>query len=119
VKANDKELVKKLKMEDERLQQRVAALGARIRRYNEAAKRREEGALFAANQKNFYRQLEKGGTNESIRQDPPSASSMTTFWSGNWSASKQHSEDAYCIADEVESCVVLPDMPPAFWYYSG
>jgi hypothetical protein len=85
VKANEKELVKKLKMEDERLRQSVTALGARIRRYNEAAKRR--GALFAANQKNFYRQLEKGGTNESIRQDPPSASSMTTFWSDNWSAS--------------------------------
>jgi hypothetical protein len=59
VKANDKELVKKLKMEDERLRQRVEALGARIRRYNEAAKKREEGALFAANQKGFYRQLEK------------------------------------------------------------
>jgi hypothetical protein len=39
VKANDKELVKKLKMEDERLRQRVAALNARIRRYNEAAKK--------------------------------------------------------------------------------
>jgi hypothetical protein len=36
---------------------------------------------------------------------------MTTFWSGFWSASKQHSEDAYWIADEVESCAELPDMP--------
>jgi hypothetical protein len=38
VKVNDKDLAKKLKLEDERLRQRVAALGARIRRYNEAAK---------------------------------------------------------------------------------
>jgi hypothetical protein len=37
---------------------------------------------------------------------------MTTFWSGIWSASKQHSEDAHWIADEVESCAELPDMPP-------
>jgi hypothetical protein len=33
VKANDRELVKKLKMEDERLRQKVAALVARIRGY--------------------------------------------------------------------------------------
>jgi hypothetical protein len=37
---------------------------------------------------------------------------MTTFWSGIWSTSKQHSEDAYWIADEVESCAELPNMPP-------
>jgi hypothetical protein len=55
VKTNDKELVKKLKMDNERLRQRVAALSVRIWRYNEAARRREEGALFAANKKSFYR----------------------------------------------------------------
>jgi hypothetical protein len=81
VKANDKELVKKLKIEDERLRQRVAALGARIRQYNEAAKRREEEALFAANQNSVYRILEKGGSNESNKQISPSAFNMTTFWS--------------------------------------
>jgi hypothetical protein len=37
---------------------------------------------------------------------------MTTFWEGIWSSSKQHSEDAYWIVGEVESCAELPDMPP-------
>jgi uncharacterized small protein (DUF1192 family) len=74
-------------MKVERLQQSVAALGARIRRYKEAARRRGEGALFAANQKSFYRKLVKGGTNESISQDHLSVFSVTILWSGIWSAS--------------------------------
>jgi hypothetical protein len=90
VKANEKELVKKLKMEDERLRQRVATLVARIRLYNEAAKRREELVLFAANQKSFYRQLEKGGQNKASDRIPHLPPVRTPFWSGIWSASKQH-----------------------------
>jgi hypothetical protein len=40
VKASDKELVTKIKMEDVRLQQRAATLGSKIKQYNKAARRR-------------------------------------------------------------------------------
>jgi hypothetical protein len=73
VKASVKELVKKLKMEDERLRQRIADLGARIRRYNEAAKRRESGALFPANQAFLpnLRKVEQTKASDKISHLPP------------------------------------------------
>jgi hypothetical protein len=51
LKANDKEMVKKLKMEDEIFRQTVAELGVKIGRYNEAAKRR--GSFVRSKPKEF------------------------------------------------------------------
>ncbi|XP_039276066.1 uncharacterized protein LOC111055986 [Nilaparvata lugens] len=101
----DKFFLQKLREEDEHLRQRIAALGSRIRRYNEAAKRRKDETDFATRQRDLYRQLE--GDKGSTQQHFPDKKSMEEFWGGIWSVPKQHSQ-SYWLQDEN---VALQDVP--------
>lgn len=114
VRRTQDDLERRLKMEDERLRQRIVALGARIRRYNEAATRKKENNLFSSNQKGFYRYLESRGTSDNDDMNLPSASAMKDFWSEIWSIPKQHAEEAYWIQQEEYACRNIPEMSEVF-----
>ncbi|GLH09442.1 Protein of unknown function, partial [Gryllus bimaculatus] len=57
---NLKDIDTRLKDEEERLKQKMHAHGARIRQFDEAAKRRQQQSAFAFDQKKLYSQLQNG-----------------------------------------------------------
>lgn len=50
----------KIRLAADNLKQKIKALGARLRRYNERTKRYRNNLLYYANQKEFFRNLEEG-----------------------------------------------------------
>lgn len=62
------QMVKKLKEEDERLRQRIAALRNRIRRYKNTSKSRREESVFSTDQKSFYQLLDQDNQQESQKE---------------------------------------------------
>ncbi|KAF4527480.1 hypothetical protein B566_EDAN014118 [Ephemera danica] len=109
LRSDDKEYEKKLREKEECLKQRIAALGARIRRYNEAAKRRQQDSLFASDQKFFYRTMD-GECQEQHSTLLPTEASLANFWSGIWSEPKRHDENAYWLRHEEDACRAIPQM---------
>ncbi|KAF4523205.1 hypothetical protein B566_EDAN002466 [Ephemera danica] len=95
---SDKAYEKKLSEKEEWLKHRIAALGARIRRYNEAAKRRQQERLFATDQKLFYRKLERETEDEQPQQFPSTAS-LKDYWAGIWTDPKLHDQSAPWLRD--------------------
>ncbi|KAF4531351.1 hypothetical protein B566_EDAN017257 [Ephemera danica] len=87
----------------EKEKSRIAARGARIRRYNEAAKRRQQDGLFVSDQKLFHRTLD----GECQEQHPtllPTEASLGNFWSCISSEPKRHDENAYWLRHEEDAC---------------
>lgn len=50
LRVTSRDIEKRYREDDERLKQRIAALGARIRRYDGVSKRRQQEKAFAVNQ---------------------------------------------------------------------
>ncbi|CAB3374463.1 Hypothetical predicted protein [Cloeon dipterum] len=91
----------------EYLKQRIAALGSRIRRFNESSKRRREEKMFRENRKQFFRKLEG---QKQVEGEMPSKESLQEFWAGIWSEPKEHDEGSSWIGDVKEKCEDLTHM---------
>lgn len=89
------------------LKQKIAALGCRLRRYNESEKRRKQNKQFITNQKLFLRAL-------STQKEEPDralvkADEMYNFWNNIWGNEQEH-QDAYWIKEEIHRTQDLPKM---------
>ena len=101
---------RKLRQHEEYLKQRVAALGARIRRYNEAAKRRQDERLFEKNQKLFFRKLEVQEVKQ-LSTKLPSEQEAFNFWSNIWSDDVNYNENASWLEEIENNTLNVPEMP--------
>lgn len=91
------------------LKQKIAALGCRLRRYNESEKRRTQNRLFSNNQKIFYRSLNDRYHDDCEELVDPDK--MFNFWHGIWGNARHH-KDAYWIKDEMNRVNTVPEMNP-------
>ncbi|KAL0274582.1 UNVERIFIED_CONTAM: hypothetical protein PYX00_002681 [Menopon gallinae] len=88
------------------LTQKLSVLSERLRRFKEAAKRREHNAQFSKNPKGFYRSLNPASQGEPTK--PPHPTEMHAFWSNIWSRRVEHNRQAPWIAEFQEK---LEDTP--------
>lgn len=108
IKYGTEESTKKLKIHLDYLKQKIAALGCRIRRYNERCQRYQQNQQFRFNQKSFYRALSEAGQSSG---SPPDQNTMAAFWSEIWSQPKNHTEE-YWLQQEVDRVQNVPQMAP-------
>ena len=71
----------------EKLKQRIVAIAAKVRRYQERVDKFEQN-MFQNNQRQFYRELNQEG--ERCDDDPPVAEVSKKFWGDVWSESVDH-----------------------------
>ena len=81
--------VKRLNVVTEELKQRITAIAAKVRRYQE---RVDSHRQFENNQRQFYRQLDE--EKERCDDDQPVAEESKQFWGNIWSQSADHKKDA-------------------------
>jgi hypothetical protein len=89
------------------LKQKIAALGKRLRRYNQTTKRHTQNRLFRTNQHKFYASL---GEEAIVINDVPDKTSMVEFWSGIWSTPAQYNQSAEWLNEEEKACEVIRKM---------
>ncbi|KAL0271977.1 UNVERIFIED_CONTAM: hypothetical protein PYX00_005123 [Menopon gallinae] len=89
------------------LTQKLSVLSERLRRFKEAAKRRERNAQFSKNPEGFYRSLNPANQGEPT--EPPHPTEMHAFWSNIWSGRVEHNRQAPWIAEFQEK---QEDIPP-------
>jgi hypothetical protein len=111
MKMSDRGFDNELRIEDDRLKQRIATLGSRIRRYNKSAKRRKENLLFLKDQQKVYRQLEQENRVDQP-QKPSNSEDMSRYWAELWSVPKEHADDAYWLQGEINACRDIPMINP-------
>jgi hypothetical protein len=92
------------------LKQKISAFGARIRRYKEAAMRREQDWQFTNNRRQFFRDLQNPEKKGSEEQDLPSQQEVTAFWSNIWSSEVKHNEDAEWLGSIENKASGISDM---------
>ena len=76
----------------EELKQTIAAIAAKVRRYQGRVDRYRQNKLFENNQRQFYRELDQEG--ERCDDDQPVAEESKQFWGNIWSQSADHKNDA-------------------------
>ena len=72
------------------LKQRIAAIGAKVRRYQEKVDKFRQSRMFQNNQRQFYRELNQKG--ERCGDDLPDAK-KSKFWRDLWSELVDHNRD--------------------------
>lgn len=107
---NSPDYLTKLHLHLDKCKQKAAALGARIRRYNERVKTYRDNKSFSENPGSFYRGLENNIL-EPNNGSLPEPHMMLTFWQNIWSTPVYHDDDAYWIQEETEAHSLLPPMP--------
>ena len=80
------------------MKQRIAAIAAKVRRYQGQVYSYGQNRLFGNNQRQFYRELdrEKGRSDD---DDQPVAEESKQFWGNIWSQSADHKKDAKWLQD--------------------
>ena len=90
--------IKRLNVVIEELKQRIAAIAAKVRRYQGGqVDSYRQNRLFEINQRQFYRELDQ--EEESCDDDQPVAEESKQFWGNIWSQSADHKKDAKWLKD--------------------
>ena len=84
--------VKALGVVIEELKQRIVAIAAKVRRYQETVDRFKQNKMFENNQRQFYRELNQEG--ERCDDDQPDTEESKKFWGDIWSESVDHNRGA-------------------------
>ena len=84
--------IKTLGVVVEELKQRILAIVAKVRRYQERVDRFRQNRMFQNNQMQFYREVNREG--ERWDDDEPDAEESKKFWGDIWSESVDHNRDA-------------------------
>ncbi|XP_030762944.1 uncharacterized protein LOC115887619 [Sitophilus oryzae] len=92
----------------ENLKQKISALGARLRRYNQRVKRYKQNRDFQLNQKLFYRNLATDSQQQQGK--PPEKAHMMEYWNEIWSQKENHNKDAYWLRNEEQRNQGIPEM---------
>ena len=84
------------------LKQKLALKVHRLRRYKKAQQRKNDNAIFATNEKMFYRNIQKPHTDTTTENntDTPSKEHLEIFWSNIWEEQVQHNDKATWISEE-------------------
>lgn len=91
----------------DRLKQKAATMGTKIRRYRESNKRKEHLRLFEKDQKKFYRRLNE--ETKISNNGLPAKEDMCKFWNSMWGQGVNHS-DEYWLAEEEDRNQELEQM---------
>ena len=89
--------VKKLNVVIEKLKQRITAIAAKVRRYQEQVDCYRQNRLFENNERQFYRELDQ--EEESCDDDQPLAEELKQYWGNIWSQPVDHKNDAKWLLD--------------------
>ena len=89
--------VKKLNVVIEELKQRIAAIAAKVRRYQGRLDSYRQNRLFGNSQRQFYRELDQ--EKERGDDDEPVAEESKQFWGNIWSQSADHKKEAKWLQD--------------------
>ena len=89
--------VKPLGVVIEELKQRILAIAAKVRRYQDRVDRFRQNRLFQNNQRQFYRELNQEG--ERCNDNQPDAEESKTFWGDIWNESAGHNGNAKWLKD--------------------
>ncbi|CAK1582520.1 unnamed protein product [Parnassius mnemosyne] len=94
------------------LKQKLALKVHRMRRYKKAQERKNDNAMFATNEKHFYRNLQKPqiDVTTDTNTELPTSEQLETFWSSVWEEQVQHNDKAGWIADEESKWSALEEM---------
>ncbi|XP_039755836.1 uncharacterized protein LOC120630638 [Pararge aegeria] len=82
--------------------QKLALKVHRLRRYKKAQQRKKDNAIFATNEKMFYRNLNKPHTDRISDEkiETPTIEHLENFWSGIWEQQVEHNNEAAWITEE-------------------
>ncbi|CAH2226971.1 jg17912 [Pararge aegeria aegeria] len=82
--------------------QKLALKVHRLRRYKKAQQRKKDNAIFATNEKMFYRNLNKPHTDtiSDEKIETPTIEHLENFWSGIWEQQVEHNNEAAWITEE-------------------
>ena len=89
--------VKILDVVTEKLKQRIKALAANFRRYQERVDRFRKSRIFQNNKKQFYKEINQKG--EGCDNDHPDAEESKKCWGNIWSQLVDHNRDAKWLKD--------------------
>ena len=89
--------VKRLNVVIEQMKQRITAIAAKVKRYQEWVDSYRQNRLFENNQRQFYRELDQ--EEEIYDNDQPVAKESKQFWGNTWSQSADHKKDAKWLQD--------------------
>ncbi|KAI5742241.1 hypothetical protein M8J77_004984 [Diaphorina citri] len=92
--------LQKLRIYLEELQQKVKALGFRIRKYNKRTQRYHQNKMFNSNQKKFYRSLSEP-QQPSTQTSAPNEGDVFNYWNNIWGIEQQHNQNAAWIREET------------------
>ncbi|XP_044766219.1 uncharacterized protein LOC123322341 [Coccinella septempunctata] len=109
LKERDAHYKTKLRTHLEKLKQKIAALGNRLRRYHKRTQRYQQNNQFTNNQKMFFRKIDQ--KNNGKNEKPPNPKKMKEHWSSLWSAEKEHNRTAPWIEIERKAQQHLQEMP--------
>ena len=90
---------------NDKLKQKVAVLGARLRKYNEAYKKKTQKKLYQQDQKLFYRTLEQ---KRQTKGQPPPMAGMFDFWNDIWGNPQPYREDSWLDEERKRTTRVNP-----------
>ena len=81
----------------EELKERITAIAATVRRYQELVDSHRQNRLFENNERQFYRELDQ--EEERSDDDQPVAEETKQFWKNTWSQSADHKKGAKWLQD--------------------
>ena len=81
----------------EKLKQRIVAIAANVRRYQERVNRFRQNRMFQNNKRQFYSELNLKG--ERCDDDQADAEESKKFWRDIWSELVNHNRDAKWLKD--------------------
>lgn len=90
--------------------QKLQIKAARLRRYNELTKRKQQNNLFERNQRKFYRMLENNHRNEENNSQKIDSDRFKVFWQDIWSQPMQFNENAEWLPQIEEATRPIPEM---------
>ncbi|CAH2017007.1 unnamed protein product [Acanthoscelides obtectus] len=102
-----------LNLHRDKMRQEAKMKGARLQRYNETSKRKQQNALFERNQNQFYRSIisESSSEPKGIRD----TQNFVKFWSDIWSEPKPSDLNAPWIKEVVKAAKKASN----YWLTSG
>ena len=89
---NQPESILRLTALKDTFRQKSKVKGARLRRYNELTKRKEQNANFFNNRRKFFTHLDK--TEENIDTTTPQSETFLNYWTSIWSYPKNYKNNA-------------------------
>ncbi|CAH2020605.1 unnamed protein product, partial [Acanthoscelides obtectus] len=97
-----------LNLHRDKMRQEAKMKGARLQRYNETSKRKQQNALFERNQNQFYRSIisESSSEPKGIRD----TQNFVKFWSDIWSEPKPSDLTAPWIKEVMKAAKIVPSI---------